>query len=314
MNDKSNTLQSLPSPAVTIIRKVKKVHKGGHHGGAWKVAYADFVTAMMAFFLLMWILQVASPTQRAGIAAYFTASGAIQGPGGASRSVIDLGGSEITPPLKEPELGGIGSGESHDPHPDTQDADTAQPFVTCAVEATSQEALQDAAESLSRRLHTLLKEHPGLEAYRNNLVIDATLLGPRVQLIDDETRPLFERGSALPLAVMDQLLKLVGAAINDWPNRISIAGHTDAHPYRGTTREEVLSYTNWELSADRAHAARRSILQAGVTPGRVARVEGFGSSIPFDKTDPMASVNRRISILFLSDDGERILGLAQNAQ
>ncbi len=297
---------AIHSSAAMIIRKVKKVHGGGHHGGSWKVAYADFVTAMMAFFLLLWILEVATPQQKAAIASYFQQPDGIQGPGGASSSVIDMGGrgeaampTVASVPIFKDQNAGRAS-------PSQVEPDACHPSKD--TERTEPVPLQQ-AEIIESRLAKLLEVHPDLLVYRSNLKIDATPMGVRVQLVDNNARPLFERGSSRPLPVTEKLLNLLAISVKDWPNRISIAGHTDSVPFSSPEDKREISYSNWELSADRAHAARRFLVDGGISESKIVKVAGFAASMPYDRENPQHPVNRRVSLLFLSTQGEKFLGL-----
>jgi chemotaxis protein MotB len=297
------------APAVTIVRKVKKIQEGGHHGGSWKVAYADFVTAMMAFFLLMWILEVTSPEQRAGIADYFRQPSPVQGPGGASASLIDLGGgAEALPPLESPTLGGRGSSDA----PPVTAEEECSPHDTSNAHMQAAQALENkAVDETAERLRLMLRDHPKLADYQSQVLVDVTDLGLRIQLVDRTSSPLFDLGSPEPKPFMIELLSLLAEAVRELPNRISIGGHTEALPFRRHKRDvPAPQYSNWELSSDRAHAARRYLSMGGIAKDRIVRVEGFAAALPFDDADTENAVNRRISILLLNSHAERLLGFS----
>ncbi len=263
---------------------IKKVKKGGgaHHGGAWKIAYADFVTAMMAFFLLMWLLGSTSDYDRRAIADLFQSPSAVEAAGGASTSMIDLGGAMEVPksegePLKAPP-------------PD---------------EAT--EAMEEAArlDELMRRIKEQIENTPTMLDFKDQLKLDITTEGLRIQIVDKENRPMFDLGSAQLKWYTKEILHELAKTFTEVPNHISVTGHTDATRFYG----ERPNYTNWELSADRANAARRELKFGGLDPKRFGRVVGLASSVLFDKENPAAPVNRRISIIVLNHATERAIGL-----
>lgn len=285
-----------PTRPVIVIKRVKK-HVHAHHGGAWKVAYADFVTAMMAFFLLMWLMGSTTKEERAAISHYFTepsmVEGAsptksahptpVQGPGGASESMIQLGGSS------NPDQGTT-RGRSRDdgaaPEPAAVDARTA--------EASAREQEEKRFEQLQATLNAAIEASQALAPFKDQLLIDITPEGLRIQIIDKENRPMFDVSSVELKPYSVGILRELGKLINAVPNRISLSGHTDALRYAGGPL-----YGNWELSADRANAARRALISGGMDEDKVARVVGLGSSVPFVATDPLAAANRRISIIVM---------------
>lgn len=270
---------------------VKKIKKGGHghHGGAWKIAYADFVTAMMAFFLLMWLLGSTTKEQKRAISDYFNNPSPIAGPGGASNSMIKLGGGkDIT--YSE---GDTKNGSNPDERPKK-------------TEATAQEVGQ-ITQNDKERLIALKKELEGaidaneaLKPFKDQLLLEITKEGLRIQIVDKENRAMFNSGSAVMLPYAAKILNEIGKVINHVPNRISLSGHTDATPYSKYSG----IYTNWELSADRSNASRRALVHGGMDEEKVARVVGLSSAVPFDKTNPANSINRRISIIVLNKETE----------
>lgn len=286
---------------------IKRVNKGehGHHGGAWKVAYADFVTAMMAFFLLLWLLNAVSEEQLSGISDYFTpisASTSSSGAGGmlggqaigegASESItgrpsvvslppptIGAGGEDLTDP---------GQGPARDPtEEDIEEARRAQ----------EQQQFDEAA----RELQQLIQGIPELSELSDSLLIDNTPEGLRIQIVDQDGMPLFPSGSAAMYGYTRQIFELVARVINKLSNDISISGHTDATPF-----SDPSGYSNWELSADRALATRRVLQDFGVTESRVAKVTGQAANEPLLDDDPTAPQNRRISIVLLRGDGSEL--------
>ncbi len=279
--------------APTIV--IKKVKKGGHghHGGSWKVAFADFATAMMAFFLLMWLMGSTSEEQKGAISEYFNNPSAvpgtstvpsptsINGPGGASTSMIRLGGGmELHRTAAE-----------RDPN-----------NVVTAMEATSAEQAEKAAEKLdAERLQSLLDqlkqaidERESLAKFKDQILLDITPEGVRIQIIDHERRSMFPLGSAVLEPFADNILRELTTIIDKVPNRISISGHTDVRPYGRP------NYSNWELSADRANAARRSLISGGLSADKVGRVVGLASSVLLEPQAPESPINRRISIVVMN--------------
>ncbi len=282
-------------PSVTIIRKVRKGGHG-HHGGAWKVAYADFVTAMMAFFLVMWLLGSSSKAQLQAISSYFqnpsaqpgtsqTPAPGMNGPGGASNSMIQLGGSMDIPR-------GNGKPMQHDSA--RMDVSEAEKIARAADRAR--------LDQLKLQLQKAIDDSAALKPFKDQLLLDITPEGLRIQIVDRENRPMFESGSAHLMPYTRVILETLAPFLNQVPNKISIAGHTDDAPYPRDAH-----YTNWELSADRANAARRALVQGGLHAGRVARVVGLAATVLFDKADPLAPVNRRISIIVLNRHTEKAI-------
>lgn len=280
-----------------IIKKVKKV-SGGHHGGAWKVAYADFVTAMMAFFLLLWLLNVTTDEQKDGIAEYFSPTISVSSQSGGagifggsspfetkdSISAADPFGFIVNKPK-------AGADSQEDDPSDVEPSEDADVTSKQAGQNLEEEAQFDAAQD---ELQQALEENPELQELADSLLIDQTPEGLRIQIVDQQNRSMFPLGSAAMFEHTRKILSLVGGVIEKLPNRISIGGHTDAAPYRpGAT------YTNWELSADRANASRRVLLSAGVSPKRIERIAGHAASELLVKNDPYSARNRRISILLL---------------
>ncbi|MBI1340897.1 flagellar motor protein MotB [bacterium] len=283
-----------------VIKKVKKVIGGGHHGGAWKVAYADFVTAMMAFFLLMWLINTTSPEQKRGIADYFapaSVSRATQGSDGM------LGGTAFQ------DDGARSSGSSR-PVVETQQSDAKKKNAksggtdpNASSNTVSEDALARAKarrddanfESAEESLRQALQDMPEIAELSKHVLIDQTPEGLRIQLIDQEGRAMFSGASAEPLPRTVQLLEVVAQVIDRLPNRISISGHTDTS---STSRQ---GYSNWELSADRANAARRILEAERVDTDRIFQVTGKASSEPLYPDDANLPANRRISIVLLRE-------------
>ncbi len=275
-------------PPPIIVRRVKRT-RGGRHGGAWKVAYADFVTAMMAFFLVMWLLGMGTNKQRGAISKYFNdpsmtqgvsavpPSGAM-GPGGASDSMIKLGGAMDLP---KPPI----HGSSHD---------HAKPSPLNAEEA-ARRLEHKRLEALQEKLHAAIERSQALKPFKDQLFLDITPAGLRIQIVDKKNRPMFDTGSATLKPYTAKILHELAGFINQVPNLISISGHTDDASYANERH-----FSNWELSADRANAARRALVAGGMRVNKVSRVVGLADSVPFDKAHPGAAINRRIAIVVMT--------------
>ena len=282
-----------------VIKKVKKVVGGGHHGGAWKVAYADFVTAMMAFFLLMWLINTTDPEQKKGIAEYFapaSVSATTSGSGGI------LGGTALG------EDGSKSSGSmsvqmemAPEAPPDAPEEIGQSANLAAATEAELRDeiAAREAAEfaSAAESLRQAMQQMPELAELSKQLIVDQTPEGLRIQLVDQEGRSMFEQNSARPNARAQVLLRAISTVINQLPNRISISGHTSA--VAGSGRASVPN--DWPLSSQRADASRQILQRAGVDPDRVYSVAGKAGSDPLYPDDPSLAGNRRIAIVLLRE-------------
>ncbi len=266
-----------------VIKRIYKVE--GHHGGSWKVAFADFATAMMAFFLLLWLMGSTDEAEKGAISEFFNNPSAVMGTstipsaaaalgdGGPSSAVIDLGGSMELPR------------EASDP------------------DAAAAENLQ-ALEALREELERALREKASMSQYAEHLLIDITPEGLRIQIVDQERRSMFALGSATLDGFAESLLGELAVTLNKVRNRISISGHTDALPLNRA------SYSNWELSVDRANAARRALVAGGLDEIKLGRVVGLGSTVPLLEDRPEHPINRRISILVLNDRAEAAMRAA----
>ncbi|HJT14787.1 MAG TPA: flagellar motor protein MotB [Dongiaceae bacterium] len=301
-----------------IVKKIKKV-AAGHHGGAWKVAYADFVTAMMAFFLLLWLLNAVTEEQKKGIAAYFRPTLAVQNTSatftiltGQAQPMEDMSGGSAQdseeedeeqamqqapatgegdrPQSLEGEKPDIGTG--NEPQPGKGDKPVDLEEAEKAVAAAEQKQLEQIKEDIKNAI----REDPELKALEKNLKIDQTEDGIRIQLLDQEKISMFPSGSAAMNPRSKELLEKVAEVVKTLPNKIEISGHTDAKPYAGGD-----NYTNWELSADRANASRRVLVASGISPDRLTMIKGRADTDPFVKTDPFDPQNRRISIVLLRE-------------
>ncbi len=292
---------------------VKKIKKGGHghHGGAWKVAYADFVTAMMAFFLLLWLLNTTSPEQKQGIAEYFApaavssstsgAGGVLGGSSFSDEGARRAGASGVviqnTPPRPSRKPTKSESGESAGGKTD-QRAESASVASLSAEALDKAIALREAAlfEQAAMSLRQAMQDLPDLAELSKNLIVDQTPEGMRIQLVDQEGRAMFPPDSAEPYERTKTLLREVAKVIDRLPNRVSISGHTDAAPYYAPDGS-----TNWEMSSDRANAARRIIQETGIDDERIAQVVGKGGADPLFPDDPYLPANRRIAIVLLRE-------------
>ncbi|MEO5734092.1 MAG: flagellar motor protein MotB [Rubrivivax sp.] len=274
---------------------IKRVKKGGHgaHGGAWKIAYADFVTAMMAFFLLMWLLGSTSEGDKKGIADYFGSPLKLAllngGTGsGDSSHVVKGGGQDLTRSTGQVKRG---------------DIEAAKSTVNVhQLKAEQQRAEVARLENLKKKVEAKLASNERLAAMGRQILLEMTPDGLRIQIIDEDKRPMFASGSASVEPGMRELLRAVGSVLAEVPNRLTLEGHTDAMPFArvGTTP----GYSNWELSADRANASRRELISGGLPDDQVLRVQGLAASNPFDRRDPTAPANRRISIVVMTRDAE----------
>ncbi len=278
-----------------IIRRIKKT-AGGHHGGAWKVAYADFVTAMMAFFLVMWLVGIASKEQKAAVSEYFKNPSAVEGtaaipgtsslgPGGASDKMIPTANALSMPGGVGPRVGDPGEATR------SRIPTDAQEDARAAAAAEDRRQLDE----LRKELEAAIEKSQALAPFKDQLLIDLTPEGLRVQIVDRMNRPMFDLGSSSMKDYTVEVMHELGTLLSGTPHKIALAGHTDETPFQAPR-----GYGNWELSSDRANAARRALLEGGLDEARIARVVGLASSVPFDRADPRAPTNRRISIVVLN--------------
>ena len=273
---------------------IKRIKKGGHavHGGAWKIAYADFVTAMMAFFLLMWLLGSTTEGDKKGIADYFAsplklallASGS--GAGDAAH-VVKGGGQDLTRSTGQVKRGDIEAKR-----------DTVNLHQLKAEQVRAEVAR---LEDLGKKVEAALASNPELKGLASQLLLEMTSDGLRIQIVDGDQRAMFASGSAALQPYMRELLRAVGKLLGEVPNRLTLEGHTDALPF-GTGGER--GYGNWELSADRANSSRRELVSGGLPEEQVLRIQGLAASNPFDRKDPTAPANRRISIIVMTREAE----------
>jgi len=277
---------------------IKRVRKSGHnkHGGAWKIAYADFVTAMMAFFLLMWLLGSTTEGDKKGIADFFNAplKVALLGGSGAGDSshVVRGGGQDLSRTTGQVKQGDVPS--------------KRKLLNIKSLEAEQKRAEVARLEALKKKVEDALAASPKLAAMKSQIRLDMTRDGLRIQIVDEQSRPMFDSGSAVVKPYMRELLREIGHVLSDVANRITLEGHTDAQPFSGGER----GYSNWELSSDRANASRREIVAGGLPEDRMLLVQGLASSNLFVPGEPTHPMNRRISIIVMNRDAEdRLLKL-----
>ena len=273
-----------------VIKRIKKV-AAGHHGGAWKIAYADFVTAMMAFFLLMWLLGSTSKGDLKGIADYFNSPLKVAMAGGSgsgdSSSIIQGGGQDLTR-----QAGQVKNGDNA---PERRNIN----LQAAKAEFARQEKVR--LEELKLKIEAAIDANGALSQFRNQIRLDLTPEGLRIQIVDELNRPMFDSGSAMLKDYTREILREIGRALGGVDNRLTLSGHTDATPYPGSERT---GYGNWELSADRANAARRELVASSLADKKILRVVGLASSLPFNPADPYDSANRRISIIVMNKQAE----------
>ena len=272
-----------------IVKRIKK-SAHSHHGGAWKIAYADFVTAMMAFFLLMWLLGSTAQGDLQGISEYFKTplKVALQGGSGSgdSSSVIKGGGKDLT-------------------RKDGQVQKTIDPIEkkTINLQAAKKEFERQELkklQELKERIEKAIETNPMLKQFKDQILIDITSEGLRIQIVDEKNRPMFDLGGDHMKSYTVQILQEIGKMLNEVPNRISLSGHTDATLYSSGEK----AYSNWELSADRANSSRRELIAGGMAESKMLRVVGLASAVMLDDKDPYNPINRRISLIVLNKETE----------
>jgi len=293
---------------------VKRIKKGGHghHGGAWKVAFADFAVAMMAFFMVMWLLGSIPTETLGGISDYFenvsltegqapVPSAGMNGPGGASTSMIDMGG-----------MMDIAKGEGDKINQQNKSDDES---IDDSEEEAAAKATMKAEEAEKKRLNALMSDmvdaigkNAALSPYKDQLKLQVTAEGLQIQIVDKENRSMFNSGGSDIRNHMREILYEISGFLETVPNKISVSGHTDASDFTG--RDD---YSNWELSADRANSARRALEEGGLSRDKIGRVEGLAASNLFNKEEPFSETNRRISILVMNKKTEAsVLGLIED--
>ena len=274
---------------------VKKIKKAGHsaHGGAWKIAYADFVTAMMAFFLLMWLLGSTAQGDLKGIAEYFNSPLKVAMAGGSgsgdSSSILKGGGQDLTR-----QTGQVKHGDA---------VPEKKSYNLQAAKAEAKRIERARLEEIKLKVDAMLSANGVLAQFRDQVRLDITAEGLRIQIVDEQNRPMFDSGRAVLKDHTRIIMREIGRALGDVDNKIGISGHTDAAPFPGGER----GYGNWDLSADRANAARRELTAAGLAEKKILRVVGLASSVPFKPDDPLDATNRRISIMVLNREAEEAI-------
>ena len=280
-----------------VIKRVKKF-AAGHHGGAWKIAYADFVTAMMAFFLLMWLLGSTASGDLKGIADYFQNPLKIASTGGSgtgdSSSVLKGGGKDLSRTA-----GQVKGGDVEAKSKAVNLKETNAELARKEFEEREKMMLSDLKQSIEK----LIESNPAIQQFKSQLLIDITSEGLRIQIVDEQNRPMFDTSSAELKPYTRVILREIGKALNAVPNKLSLSGHTDAAQFGGGEK----GFSNWELSANRANASRREMILGGMDEHKVLRVVGLASTVLFDKNDPLSSINRRISIVVLNKRSEESL-------
>lgn len=307
VNDISDSGESDKKESVNlppIIKKVKK-HGHGHHGGAWKIAFADFVTAMMAFFLLMWLIASLNKSQKAAVADYFKQPIKVALMGGedyGNRPINVNGGGPDTnetqgivaatdKPVTETKSGQeINTEEANKKNSGNEKKDEA------AAKAETKKL-----EELKSQINISMDKDPALAGLKNQLRMDVVDDGLRIQLIDNQKKPMFDVGSDKVSPNVEPILANIAKLLNSVPNKVTIQGHTDANPYNNP---QELDYTNWELSSQRANAARRALIKAGMQENKVLKVSGFSSTVLMDTKNPLNPENRRISIIVMKKKAE----------
>jgi chemotaxis protein MotB len=276
-----------------IVIKRKKVIAGGGHGGAWKIAYADFVTAMMAFFLLMWLLGSTAKGDLTGIAAHFTNPMKVAMSGGSgtgdATSILKGGGKDLTRQSGQVKKG------------DVEAKKTTSFSKEAQLEFRRKEREQ--FEALKADIEKMIEQTPQLAQFKKQMLLDITSEGLRIQIVDEQNRPMFDSGGSELKPYTRDILRQIGKSLNGVKNRISLAGHTDAANFVGGSQ----GFSNWELSANRANASRRELVAGGMGDAKVIRVVGLASTVLFDQNDPLNSVNRRISIVVLNKKTENAI-------
>ncbi|OGS90513.1 MAG: flagellar motor protein MotB [Gallionellales bacterium GWA2_60_18] len=272
-----------------VVKRIKKV-TGGAHGGAWKIAYADFVTAMMAFFLLMWLLGSTAKGDLEGISEYFKTplKVALMGGSGSgdSSSIIKGGGKDLTR-----SEGQVKKGEL---------PEEKKIINLKAAQREFQRAERKKLEGIKAAVEKAIDSNPALQKFKNQILLDITSEGLRIQIVDEQNRPMFQLGRAELEPYTREILHAIAAVLNEVPNKVSLSGHTDAAVYSRGDK----GYSNWELSADRANASRRELIAGGMAEDKIVRVVGLSSVVLFKKEEPLNPVNRRISMIVMNKKAE----------
>ena len=275
-----------------VVKRIKK-GGGGHHGGAWKIAYADFVTAMMAFFLLMWLLGSTTKGDLKGISDYFSQPLKVAMAGGSgsgdSSSVIQGGGEDLTRAHGQVKRGDIEAPKKS--------------LNLQALRADFERMEKERLEALKSSIEARIDASATLKQFKSQMLLDQTTEGLRIQIVDEKNRPMFDSASSELKPYTREILREMGKMLNGVENRISLSGHTDATPYAGGDR----GFGNWELSTNRANASRRELVAGGMDDAKVMRVLGLSSTVLYDKADPFNPTNRRISIVVMNKRTEEAI-------
>lgn len=278
-----------------VIKRIKKV-AGGHHGGAWKIAYADFVTAMMAFFLLMWLLGSSSKAKLEGISDYFKTPLKVALTGGSavanSESILKGGGEDFTR-----QAGQVNKGVVKEEKIDEK-----------TKKILRERAERIRLEGLKKKIEEAIEANPLLKKFEKQLLLDITTDGLRIQIVDEQNRPMFALGKAELQPYTKTILREIGKMLNDVPNKISLSGHTDGKPFPSGDK----GFSNWELSADRANASRRELVLGGMDPDKMLKVVGLSSAVLFDKNDALNPINRRISIVVMNEKAVKAVTMEES--
>ncbi|MEI8385929.1 MAG: flagellar motor protein MotB [Nitrosomonadaceae bacterium] len=279
-----------PTQKPFVIKRVKKRHGGGHASGVWKIAYADFVTAMMAFFLLMWLLSSTDVGTLDGISSYFKTPLKVALSGGDrsgdSVNPIKGGGKDVV------ERDGQVKGG------DSKKKKEAKKLEAQKDELKRAEAVQ--LKNLKEKIEEAIETNPSLKQYKEQLMVDITTEGLRIQIVDEQNRPMFALGRAELQSYTRTILREIGKTLNGVTNRVSLSGHTDARLYPTGDK----GYSNWELSADRANASRRELIAGGMDESKILRVVGLSSAVMLDTENPLNPINRRISVIVMNKESE----------
>jgi chemotaxis protein MotB len=275
-----------------VVKKIKKT-AAGSHGGAWKIAYADFVTAMMAFFMLMWLLGSTTQADLQGIADYFQNPLKVSMAGGSgsgdSSSIIQGGGKDLTA-----SVGQVKAGDVEAPR---------KTINLQKLKAEYERVERQRLEGLKADLENMIDANPTLKQFKNQLLLDLTSEGLRIQIVDEKNRPMFDSASSEVKPYTRVILREIGKVLNKVENHVSLSGHTDAQPFAGGNRD----FSNWELSTNRANSSRRELIAGGMIDSKVMRVVGLASTVLYDKQDAYNPINRRISIVIMNKRTEEAI-------
>ena len=296
-----------------VVKKIKK-GGGGAHGGAWKIAYADFVTAMMAFFLLMWLLGSTAQGDLQGIADFFNSplKVAMSGGSGAgdATSPIIGGGQDLTRSVGQVKRGDVDGKRSLNIEAAKGATKPTGDDNAEAIKKAEERKERAKLEDVKGQIEAIIEASPSLRPFKNQLLLDITTEGLRIQIIDEQNRPMFDSSSAALRPYTQELLRQIGATLNGVDNNVSISGHTDATRYAGGER----GFSNWELSANRANASRRELVAGGLAEGKMVRVVGLADTQPLEPDNPNAPSNRRISIIVLNRQAEEAMRAGNKKQ